>query len=178
MKFSQKSFKNKNLKRKISVNVRILFDYMQMVSITQNVQFSWPFYIEQYFRFFSFISLSNKIFSMDCLINDYNINLSVVYFEGIILVIMPFLISLLSGIYYFIYNKKNRKYARTKVIAVIFIVFTYLQTSIISQLLEILACKEIDGVSYLINDMDFICYTSDHIEWVLIYKNKLNLKYF
>ena len=98
----KKRFQKKEVqeKPKISVNLRILFDYMQMVTIIQKVQFQWPFYLEEYFNVFSYLSFTNQIFSLDCVYDDYQIPISMIYLKTIFIEIMPFLICFFAGIYF------------------------------------------------------------------------------
>ena len=168
----EKSKEFKEMRGKISVNLRILFDYVQMVSITQNVKFQWPIYLKQYFNFFSYLSFTTQIFSLDCVLEGYEVDFLPLFFKSLITEVLPFASAILACFYFsfriFSGKKKEKEEIITKIIVVVFIVFTYSQSSIIFQLLQMVSCIEINGVEYLSSDVSYICYNSKHNKWVII----------
>ena len=169
IKFSKNNFQNeKKQKRKISVNFRILFDYLQMVSIIQNIKFQWPNYLAEYFKVFSYFSFSTQIFSFDCFSYEYRISFSPIYIKLIFTQIMPlFICSIFISFFCFCLSKRsNRDLQLTKTVVVIFVVFTYSQLSTISQLFNMISCIKIDNLSYLSSDFHFVCWTKEHQIWV------------
>ena len=152
-------------KKKITVNVRIIFDYVQMVSISQTLKIQWPIYFKNYFKTFSFIGFANKIISFDCIFEDFSINLETFYVKSLILAITPFFLFFLILLYCLVFARK-KKFVITKLIVAIFVIFTFFQPSIISQLMEIVTCVEIDNHDYLSYNLQYECYKSEHNRWV------------
>ena len=154
----------------MSVNFRIFFDYVQMISIIQNIKFQWPVNLNNYFNVFSYLSFTTQIFSFDCIIFDYGITFSSVYIKLLFVEIMPFFIcsTFLSVIWLFGWKKQSKDIKVIKSIVVIFVVFTYSQISTISKLFDIISCIEINNSSYLASDFRFVCWTQEHKLWVKI----------
>ena len=168
MKFSSKIFQNeKKIKGKISVNFRILFYYLQMVSIIQNIKFQWPIFVAQYLNFFSYLSFTNQIFSFDCFSFEYGISFSTIYIKLIFTQIIPFVVCsiFISYFWFFPCGNKRKEIQFTKLVVVIFVVFTYSQLSTISMLFEMISCLQINDLSYLNSDFHFVCWTNEHENW-------------
>ena len=163
-----KNSAEKKPKGKITVNFRILFDYLQMISIIQNLKFNWPNFLSQYLSFFSYLSFTNQIFSFDCFSYEYQISLSSVLIKLLFVQIIPFFVCAIFILYFwFCRGKKAKKEIQlTKMIIVIFVVFTYSQLSTISQLFEMISCISINDVSYLSSNFRFVCWTREHKIWV------------
>ena len=158
----------KNIKGKISVNFRILFDYLQMVSIIQNVRFQWPIYLTKYLKVYSYLSFTNQFFSFDCFTYEYEISISPVFLKLIFAQMTPFFNCAIFILYFCLFQgKKSEKDIKlTKAVIVIFVVFTYSQLSAINKLFEMISCDEINNVSYLNIDFHFVCWTNEHQYWV------------
>lgn len=163
-----KNSAEKKSKGKLTVNFRILFDYLQMISIIQNLKFNWPNFLSQYLSFFSYLSFTNQIFSFDCFSYEYQISLSPVLIKLLFVQIIPFFVcAIFISYFWFCRGKKAEKEIQlTKIIIVIFVVFTYSQLSTISQLFEMISCISINDVSYLSSNFRFVCWTREHKIWV------------
>ena len=166
MNFSRKNILiAKKEKRKIAVNIRILLDYVQFFSISQTLKMEWPIYFKDYLKFFAYLSLVDKIISLDCISEDFDIKFESIYVKSLIVTIAPFLLCFFNFTFFLIFSRK-KKYRAIKIIVVIFVICTFFQPSIISQLLEILSCVEIDGLKYLSANLEYECYVEEHMKWV------------
>lgn len=155
--------KDENLKekRKISVNFRILFNYFQIISIIQFIDFQWPAYFNDFIGYFSFFSITNNIFSFDCFFEDLNIKKF--YLEGIISQIVPFSTCFLGVLIFFFLKMKAIK---IKIYVLFLVVFIFFLPSNVSVLFSLLKCVEIEEKFYLLKDVDYECYTQEHKTWV------------
>ena len=139
-----------------------------MISIIQNLKFNWPNFLSQYLSFFSYLSFTNQFFSFDCFSYEYQISLSPVQIKLLFVQIIPFFVcAIFISYFWFSHRKKIKKEIQlTKMIIVIFVVFTYSQLSTISQLFEMMSCISINDVSYLSSNFRFVCWTREHKIWV------------
>ena len=63
------------LRKGMSIYMKILLNYLQMLTIVQSFDLKWPFYVKNYLNFFASVGggISPQVISVDCLLNDYNI---------------------------------------------------------------------------------------------------------
>lgn len=160
---STEEHKKKEKNRKIAVNVRILLNYVQIISILKFIKFEWPFYFKEYFSVFAYVAYANQIFSFDCVFEDFDIKLQRFYVQSFIFNVFPFLLCLICGIVFIIFRFKDKK---IKITVAILVVFTFFLPSTVSQLLEGVKCKEIDGNYYLLSNLNYKCFSEKHMEWV------------
>lgn len=163
--------KSIQIKKSLSIYMKILLNYLQMITIVQNFEFKWPFYVRDYFNFFSTVGggLSTQVVSIDCLINDYNLNIVALYGQTLILCVLPFVIQISAAVIFFVIFILKRKNQRIRFIVVVIVVNVFLQPSIIKILFENLSCKNIDEHSYLTQDMSISCDSDSHKTWVTFF---------
>lgn len=145
------------------MNVRILLNYLQIISILKFIKFEWPIYLKQYFSVFAYIAYANQIFSFDCVFEDFDIKVQRFYVQSFIFHVFPFILCLVCGIVFIIFRFKDKM---IKITVAILVVFTFFLPSTISQQLEGIKCKEINGNYYLLSNLNYKCFTREHMEWV------------
>lgn len=136
---------------------------MQIISILKFVKFNWPYYFNEYINFFAYFSYCNQIFTFDCIFDDFNINYEKLYAKTILVETLPFLICGIFWLSFYLFRSKDKI---IKITVVIIVVFTFFLPSVITQQLEAIKCKEIEGISYLLSNLNYKCYSEEHLAWV------------
>ena len=162
------AFRTLDTKKEMSVYLKILLNYLQMISIIRSLELKWPFYVGNYLNIYAnFGGVSTQILSFDCLLQDNNIETESIYIQTILAVSLPFAIFLISILALLILYLKNKKTQKTRFIVVVIVVSIFLQPSIIKTLFENLTCKEIEDSSFLQIDMIIDCNSESKKLWVL-----------
>ena len=119
--------------------------------------------------------MNTQLFSLDCLISDYNLNIEVIYLKALanIMIYVGFLFtaSWIFVLKNLINKKKNES---NKLIILVIVISILMQPNSIKDTSDIFNCQSINQNSYLAQQMKVKCYTSDHTNWV----KKQNLKLF
>lgn len=158
-------------KKGLSVYLKVLLNYLQMISIIQSLELKWPFYVRNFLNVYSNIGgVSNQILSVDCLLQHYNIQTESIYIQTVLTLIIPFAIFCVSMIILWVIYMKNKKPQTIRFIVIVIVVSIFLQPSIIKSLFDNITWEEIDGVSYLKADLLIDCDTNSQKEWVKLIK--------
>ena len=82
-----------------------------MIAIIHSLELKWPFYVSTYLRVSGNIgTVSTQLFSLDCLISDYDLNIEVIYLKALsnILIYVGFIFGAASiFIIKHVFNKKK-----------------------------------------------------------------------
>ena len=159
---------------KVSVYLKVLLNYSQMVSIITNGNFKWPYYIQSYLYISSILSsVSTDAFSIDCLLYDLQINESPIHIKALIFVILPFFIWVLVIILLtlkicLIKTRNSKELFKMKNLFTYFIICcNYLHPMILQKLFDNLKCKNLGGKEFIYMQMNFSCDSENHTKWVL-----------
>ena len=142
-----------------------------MIAIIHSLELKWPFYVSTYLRVSGNIgTVSTQLFSLDCLITDYELDIHVIYLKALanIMIYVGFL-----GGAAWIFALKNilakKKKETSKFIILAIVISILMQPNNIKDTSDIFNCQTIDKTSYLIQEMKVECYTQDHEKWVFCY---------
>lgn len=157
-----------HLRKGLSIYMKILLNYLQMLSIIQSFELNWPFYARSYFNFFSSVGggISTQVISIDCLLNDYQLDVVALYGQTLIISVLPFIIYIAAAIVLgmiYLFKKKGQS---IRFIVIVIVTSVFLQPNIIKILFDNLSCKTFDNNSYLTHDMSISCDSDSHITWV------------
>lgn len=150
------------------MNLRILFDYVQIFSLSGTLQIEWPNYMREFIKSLSFLSFADKMISLDCIFNDFDVRSQSLFIKSFLMNLTPFILSIFAFLYFFLLTK-DKKDKKIKIMVTVFVIFTFFQSSVINRLLTILSCKEIEGKEYLSSDLEYECYSEQHKKWILIF---------
>lgn len=146
LKSNEKIAAGTNDKTMTTVLIRILMNYLQLVSIVASFNFDWPDQIEQFFSVQDTVSSSSsQIFSMDCIIQaGIGDSMSPFFAKLIVIALSPIMIALVcTMVWAMIYLKRHwkkicehksslRMKVVTSIVILIFTLYTtILQTSIL-----------------------------------------------
>lgn len=154
-------------KRVFSNYLKILINYFQMISIIQSFNIKWPFATKQFLESSSSVpTIYSRVFSIDCLISDYEISIEPIYLKTLIANILPFMIIFNLMIFFKILHlmKKNNNFNRFFSSVMIMIIF--LQPNILQQIFDNLNCTIIGNKSFLTKQLNIDCDSNDHLKWV------------
>lgn len=162
-------------KKELSIYLKIILNYLQMIGFIRSLNIKWPFYADNYVKSLSFFSdISSNVFSIDCLIFQYDIQGNTLHLKAIFssfLLLFSFLIFL--TIISFKFAISHYSYF-TKIILAFFIISMFLHPIIIQSLFENLICIDIDGNRLLEKQLNLECDSSNHMLWVLNFSFFLN----
>jgi len=162
-----------DVKKGMSVYLKILMNYLQMVSIIQSLDLQWPFYVQNYLNVYSNIGgVSTQILSFDCLLQDYNINTKSIYIQTVLTIFLPYGVFLISMFILGLIYLYKRKSQLIRFIVIVIVVSIFLQPSIIKVLFDNLTCETIENSSYLVANMLINCNDEDKKTWVISKKKK------
>lgn len=167
-----------DVKKGMSVYLKILMNYLQMVSIIQSLDLQWPFYVQNYLNVYSNIGgVSTQILSFDCLLQDYNINTKSIYIQTVLTIFLPYGVFLISMFILGLIYLYKRKSQLIRFIVIVIVVSIFLQPSIIKVLFDNLTCETIENSSYLVANMLINCNDEDKKTWVISKKKKIKCFY-
>ena len=149
-----------------------------MVSIISSGNFKWPYYVKTYLEISSILgSISSQAFSIDCLINDFQINENPIHLKALIFVILPFILWIMvffiliskdiKCLIYLTNKKNNERFICNDTFTYLIIISNFLQPFILQELFNNLKCKKIGDNLFLYLQMNFNCDSKNHLNWVI-----------
>ena len=169
---SNKNLKNQlNESKSLSIYIRIFINYSQMIAIIHSLELKWPYYVATYLRVSGNVgSVNTQLFSLDCLISDYDLNIEVIYLKAMSnsLIYLGFIIGaagvfLMKWVFYKIKNEKSKFIIFTIVISIL------MQPNTIKDTSDLFNCQSINEKKFLYEEMKVECYTPDHTRWVYLF---------
>lgn len=157
-----------NPSKSLSIYFRIFINYAQMVSIIHNLQLKWPYYVSNYLKITgNFASVSTQLLSLECLITDYNLDISAIYLKALTTVLIYFGFLLVSSSFMIIRKFLFRgKDVKNQLILLIIVISVMIQPNSIKEISDIFNCTSVEDKSYLDSEMSVECYTTTHKKWV------------
>ena len=139
-----------------------------MLSIMQGFDLKWPFYVRNYLNFFSSVGggISAQTISIDCLLEDYQLDVVSLYAQTLFISILPFLVYLVTILVLAFFYFMTKRSQSIRFVVVVIVVSIFLQPSIIKMLFDNLSCMSIENNSYLIQNMEISCDSDSHTSWV------------
>ena len=163
-------YNDADIKIALSIYMKILLNYIQMISIIQSFNLQWPSYVESYLEIFTKMGgVSTQVISPDCLLQDYNIDVENIYIQTALILLLPFGIFLIAYIILtlsYLMRKKNRGF---RFIVIIIVVSIFVQPAVIKSLFNNLKCKKIENHQYLYANMMIDCNSESHLRWVFFF---------
>lgn len=159
-----------NHSKSLSIYIRIILNYAQMISIIRSLELKWPYYVENYLNIAGNIgTVSPQLFSLECIISDYNLSIDSIYFKPM-LTFLIYVAFLFFSIIIFVMRSKvfKHKFQGRNIIITTIVLTVFMQPSNIKELSNIFTCQNISGTNYLTEKMSLECYTKDHLNWVLL----------
>ena len=163
--------------------LKMLTNYLQVVSLIEPFSFSWPGFLKGIFNANGAVNASSgNVFAVDCLIYLIfgNISTSLSFVKATIALLLPvvfgFFLFLFWGIYFAIKTCKNRENQLNRsmymnyVIGSTIIVAFNLQPMVLKYAFILFECRNIYRVDsplyHMAADYDVRCWTSSHMLWV------------
>lgn len=157
-----------NPSKSLSIYLKIFLNYAQIIAIIHSLNMKWPPYVLSYLKTTGSIgTVSTQIFSLDCLIYDFKLDISVTYLKTLSTIVIYlgflFLAILYFGFKKFVMKQKNQA---TKLIILAVVLSVLIQPNNIKESSDIFVCVKIDDKEYLRQQMSLECYTDQHNFWV------------
>lgn len=156
-----------------SVYIKIFANYLQLIVITTQLNLDWPSFVYQLFKTQkSAASITDQIFSYDCLLDDGSENAYVnVYFKKLMIIgFIPFICSGVTVVFwlmhYLYWGKKQ--VLQKELVASLIILFFLLHSSLVKANFAMFSCSEITtGELWLTDNLDIRCYGETHSYYAL-----------
>ena len=164
----------KTSESEVSVLLRILTNYIQLIATTMSFTASLPTSLTDMFVPINSVGdTSNTFLSFECFITDYeatgpfpSVYLLKMFLSMFLPIILFAIVVLIWVIAYLIKKKFVKSMSRYLIISFISIVFL-LHPKLAEQSLGFFRCVDIDeGVSKVRVSTDIECYSSEHIKWI------------
>ena len=158
-----------DFKKGVSIYLKIMLNYLQLISIIQNIDLRWPFYAKTYFDVYKNMGgVSTQTVSLECILNDLDYNMESLYVETIFSISLPFLTFFFALIFIILVqmlNNHKKQHILRRLIVVLIVSSIFLQPNIINMLYKNMVCKKIDSEYFLSSKMTIKCYSDDRTNW-------------
>ena len=159
---------SRETRKKLQIYIKILINYLQIISIINYFQMNWPYNVSIFLNNFSGFSMASGVISLSCILFSYEINVETIYIETMALLMIPVLIYIITFTILAISYFQTKKSQTTRFISMSVALNTLLQPSMIRKFIENIACQQIDDKCYLIANMNIDYYSDFHQKWVII----------
>lgn len=136
--------KNKN--SLLSVYFKILANHLQLVLLTLSFELDWPDQVQILFDITQpVVDVASRVISLDCLLESgksldlplANGGLKNVYIYLLVYLLLPLIVVGFSTLFWFLYNRKNRRRAINRSITTVIILFFLLHPSLTKNVFNI-----------------------------------------
>ncbi|KAL4453680.1 hypothetical protein ABPG74_009576 [Tetrahymena malaccensis] len=150
-----------------NMNIKAMVNYMQISSMVNTfvVQLpEWMTFIPEYFG----SPIQNMLHTFDCYLNKaQESKYPIVFLRTLWSLAIPIFYLIGSGIIYFILVKlKLFKHRQSYIVSGLVFLCFFTQPNMVSDLLGVMSCREIDGKLYISSDISFECYTQIHVIYI------------
>eukprot|EP00347_Sterkiella_histriomuscorum_P018648 403344713 len=158
-----------------SVIIRILLNYVQILTSAAAFNLEWPVYLQQFFNIFGSVGeISESFISFDCFLQDTGFTQkgsSTFYFKTLVIAILPILMCLIFSVIFYIWkvmkNQSLLNYKRQVIVSTIVVIYT-LHPTITRLSTSLFFCMEIDkDEEWLQQDLEIRCWSGQHLLWAL-----------
>ena len=162
-----------------AILIRILFNYLQMTTLIQQVPIAWPSVLKQSLSTNVNFSFSKGVaLSYDCFFQMGKAITSIpeVFLRTLLTVLTPFAFVFLSLLFWILWFKlrgksiSNNKNFSNQVITTILVICFNLQPNVLTSCFELFQCvnlyRDDTPITFLIMDYDIQCWTSEHMSMV------------
>ena len=157
-----------NQKKKIQIYLKIIINYLQVLSIINSYEMKWPSNVSIFMKYYSSFSMTSSFMSLDCIFYEYNINFEPLYIETMIIIATPFCISLGGFTIMCFFYYKKRKSQKIRFVAMYIAINALLQPAVVSKLLENFKCRMINNTCYLLANANIDYNSHFHQKWVIL----------
>eukprot|EP00347_Sterkiella_histriomuscorum_P004272 403361082 len=158
-----------------SAILRILTNFLQIISSTSLIDLQWPETLKSFYRAFSILGeTSSRLISFDCFVfetilkNDSN---SLVYFKTLLIGVLPIALIIVFLIFTFIIilirGMNFQTFKKWSIVSIVVIIY-FLHPQITKYIFQLFYCINLEGTDYLFQDMQVECWTGDHLKYSLV----------
>jgi hypothetical protein len=154
-----------------SIYLKIFTGYLQLVTLTTQLDLDWPQFVLNYFQAQSYAaSLNQQVFSVDCyLASDEGSQESAYFGKVLILAIMPALlgtgaVACWAGLYYF---KRDKRLLKVELVATLVVLFFLVHPSLVKEYFDIFNCRRLEGQLWLNSDLSIRCFDAQHTTYAI-----------
>ncbi|KAM3129372.1 hypothetical protein pb186bvf_018520 [Paramecium bursaria] len=150
----------------IAVLMKILTNYLQIVSSIGTFQLNLPPGLKSMFTF-SGNPIKSAMNALDCFLVDLS-NIQIIYFRNIWFLFMPIYYSTVIFIIYFLLIQlKYMEFKLTLLSTTLIFIFIYVQPDIIGSFISLLSYRKISQVFWVQGNVSYLYLTPVHAKWLL-----------
>jgi hypothetical protein len=171
VKFTLKSAHNTEALHPIYI--KIFLNYLQLVMLTTSINFNWAEISKDFISIQQFVgSISEQIFSYDCLLSDYHNTLSpqdIYFLKQVFIVLLPIIIICIAIIIFGTLAMAHftSKYIKDDLIATVIILLFLIHPNIVEHLFSTFSCTELEPGEYWIRkNYDIRCWDNEHTYYI------------
>ncbi|EAR87182.2 transmembrane protein, putative (macronuclear) [Tetrahymena thermophila SB210] len=160
---------------KSGIFIKMLTNYVQIVGSIATFNLSIPSGI---FEFPQSVGqpLKQTMNSLDCALEELNASMPIIYLRLLFSLMIPVVYMILfltcMLIYYLVKKCKKSKQEKQQfpwyilTTAIMFLII-YIQPDLVAQIIALLSCRQIGDTKYILSNVSFVCYTSQHYLYAL-----------
>ncbi|KAL4430440.1 hypothetical protein ABPG74_013290 [Tetrahymena malaccensis] len=150
-----------------NMNIKSMMNYMQLAKLVNTFQVQLPSWLQILPQYLG-SPIDNFLYTFDCYLNKISSNkIPLIYLRTIWTLVMPVMYIIGMSLFYFIFVKlKWTKFHKNHLISGLVFLIYFLQSNMVSNLLSVMACREIDNKKYILADITYLCYTKTHIQYI------------
>lgn len=141
-------------------------NYLQMTAIIRSFDLKWPFYANDYFDISSKFSSTSDVLSIDCILNDYELNENKLHIKTIIILAFPFIVIFFILLVGLILKIKTKNSQTNRIYISLVIISVFLQPTILQVLFDNLSYTTLNHIPYLTKELNSRFDDENHIKWV------------
>lgn len=154
---------------KISINLKILINYFQMISLIYSLELKWPFYLNEYLKTTSRgLGISTQ-FPIDCLFSFNNTGDEFLHTKTILKASLPFILYLLVLLVLFFHMIISNVDNTPTFLPSLMIICILLQPYVLHALLENVNFIQLDNKNYLVAQLTLNYDLESHQKWVFFF---------
>jgi hypothetical protein len=157
----------------LSIYVKILLNYLQLVMMTANFDLNWPSYLRSVIKTQQIIgNVSEQVFSIDCFFqgDGEEDQGNAVRMKIVILSFVPLLMWLLGAVWWLPYSLITRKYGHLKneLVTTSVVFFFLIHPSLVKLMFAFFHCRQLDpGQYWMASCLNIRCWDQVHLKYAL-----------
>lgn len=150
--------------------LKILVNHLQIIALINILEFNWPDYFLEYFKVNKKMVIADEVVSIECVLQDYNIQEKKLHVNTYIILLFPFSILFTIAIFLIILRVITKKPQINRFFISFIVTSTFLQPTVLQTLFDNLKYINLDNVNYLTKDLISI-YDEEHEKYVFLIRN-------
>jgi hypothetical protein len=154
-----------------SIYLRIFTGYLQLITLTTQLDLDWPAFVLAYFEVLNYpSSLGQQLFSVDCYLAGNDGSTDSTYFDKlVILAVLPLFLGIFTCIYWGVvyFFRRKRSVFKIELVATLMVLFFLMHPSLVKEYFNVFNCRLIEGQLWLNSNLNIKCFDDRHLTYAL-----------